>query len=55
MYDKVMESVKYIESIISLMPETAVILGSGLGNLTNMLENKEYIDYKNIPNSHILL
>lgn len=50
MYDKVMESVSYIESKTSIRPEIGVILGSGLGNLTNMLENMEYIDYKDIPN-----
>jgi purine-nucleoside phosphorylase len=50
MYEKVIESVQYIESKISIRPEIGVILGSGLGNLTDMLENKEYIDYKDIPN-----
>jgi purine-nucleoside phosphorylase len=50
MYEKVMESVQYIESKISQKPEIGIILGSGLGNLTDMVENKEYIDYKDIPN-----
>lgn len=50
MYDKVMESVRYIEEKINLKPEIGVILGSGLGNLTDTLENKQYLDYKDIPN-----
>ena len=50
MYDKVMESVSCIEGKIGLKPEIAVILGSGLGNLVDILEDKEYIDYKDIPN-----
>lgn len=50
MYDKVMESVSYINNKISLKPEIGVILGSGLGNLIDILEDKQYIDYKDIPN-----
>lgn len=50
MYDKVMESVRYIEGKISIRPEIGIILGSGLGNLTDIVENQEYIEYKNIPN-----
>lgn len=51
MYDKVVESAKYIGSkVTSFKPEIAVILGSGLGDLVNVLEDKEYIDYKYIPN-----
>jgi purine-nucleoside phosphorylase len=50
LYDKVMESVSYIESKVKMKPEIAVILGSGLGNLTDILEDKKHIDYKDIPN-----
>jgi purine-nucleoside phosphorylase len=50
MYEKVMESVSYIEDKVKLKPEIAVILGSGLGALVDTFENKEYIDYKDIPN-----
>jgi purine-nucleoside phosphorylase len=51
MYDKVVESAKYISNKITrFRPKIAVILGSGLGNLVNVLEDKEYIDYKDIPN-----
>lgn len=51
MYDKVVESAKHIGSkVTNFKPEIAVILGSGLGDLVNVLEDKEYIDYKDIPN-----
>ncbi|WP_428864879.1 purine-nucleoside phosphorylase [Clostridium sediminicola] len=50
MYDKVMESVKYIESKVDFKSKVAVILGSGLGDLVDVIEDKKYIDYKDIPN-----
>lgn len=50
MYDKVTESAKYIESKMNIKPKVAIILGSGLGDLVDAIENKEYIDYKDIPN-----
>lgn len=50
MYDKVMESVRYIEEKTNHKPKIAVILGSGLGDLANGLENKQYVEYKDIPN-----
>ncbi len=50
MYDKARESAKYIESKMNLKPKIAVILGSGLGDLACVIENKEYINYKDIPN-----
>lgn len=50
MYEKVMESVSFIESKTNIKPKVGVILGSGLGDLVDVIENKEYIDYKDIPN-----
>jgi purine-nucleoside phosphorylase len=50
MYDKVMESVRYIQEKINCKPKIAIILGSGLGDLANELGNKQYIEYKDIPN-----
>ncbi|MDP4090555.1 MAG: purine-nucleoside phosphorylase [Bacillota bacterium] len=50
MYEKVMESVDYIRRKIDRNPQVAVILGSGLGNLVDIMENKEYISYEDIPN-----
>ena len=50
MYDKVVESVNFIKSKASLKPKIGVILGSGLGDLVDWMEDKEYIKYENIPN-----
>ncbi|WP_243428086.1 purine-nucleoside phosphorylase [Clostridium rhizosphaerae] len=51
MYDKVAESAKYIRDIITNFNlKVAVILSSGLGNLVDVFESKEYINYKDIPN-----
>jgi len=50
MYDKVMESVGYIQGKINHKPKIAIILGSGLGDLANGLKNKQYVEYKDIPN-----
>lgn len=50
LYDKVTESVKYIESRIKESPKTGIILGSGLGALVDMMEDKTVIPYCDIPN-----
>lgn len=50
MYDKVMESINYVQSKVSNQPRIAVILGSGLGDLVNIVEDMESIDYSDIPN-----
>ena len=49
MYDKIMESVDYIKGKINKNPKIAVILGSGLGDLVNSVEEAEDIPYENIP------
>lgn len=50
MYDKIMESVEFIKSKVNRNPKIAVILGSGLGDLVNVVEDKEDISYESIPN-----
>ena len=50
MYNKIMESVEYIKSKVNRTPQIAVILGSGLGDLVNSVEDIEDIAYENIPN-----
>lgn len=50
MYNKILESVEYINSKVNRKPKVGVILGSGLGDLVDSVENREYIDYKDIPN-----
>jgi len=39
----------YVRSLIGATPETAVILGSGLGGFTDRMEERIEISYKDIP------
>ena len=48
--DRVNESVKYIEEITSLRPEIGIILGTGLGEFVEKIENQVIIPYEDIPN-----
>lgn len=50
MYDKVKQSADFIKDQIKETPDTAIILGSGLGNLVDSLTDKIIIEYKDIPN-----
>jgi len=50
MYDKVLESKEFIEKSLKEQPKVGIILGSGLGDLVSVIEDKVYIDYKDIPN-----
>ena len=42
-------TVKYLKEQLDAIPEIAIILGSGLGNLANLIENKMEIPYEDIP------
>ncbi|MFA5479690.1 MAG: purine-nucleoside phosphorylase [Candidatus Muiribacteriota bacterium] len=42
-------TVEHIKEKIQIMPEIALILGSGLGDLADLIENKEVMEYKDIP------
>lgn len=42
-------TVKYLKEKLDAIPEIAIILGSGLGNLANLIENKMEIPYEDIP------
>ncbi|NMW84773.1 purine-nucleoside phosphorylase [Peptoniphilus sp. AGMB00490] len=42
-------SIKYIKERISLEPEIGIVLGSGLGDFADSIENKIEIPYKDIP------
>lgn len=44
------KTVEYLKSITGAIPEIAIILGSGLGNLADFIEGKQEIPYKEIPN-----
>ncbi len=47
---KLKESVAYLQTKIKTTPKIAIILGSGLGDLADKVENPLYIPYDDIPN-----
>lgn len=49
-YDKVKESADFISGKLTEVPKIAIILGSGLGGLVDIMEDKTVIPYKEIPN-----
>lgn len=49
LYDKVSSAVKFIEGQVSIEPKLAIILGSGLGDLVNDIDNQEVVNYEDIP------
>lgn len=48
--DKIKESVNYIKEKTKDIPEIALVLGSGLGDLADSIENPIKISYESIPN-----
>lgn len=50
MLTKIKESAAYIKANVSNLPETAIILGTGLGALVDSIEDAQYISYTEIPN-----
>ncbi len=44
------ESANYLKKIIHSRPQTAIILGSGLGELADHINDKQEIGYETIPN-----
>jgi purine-nucleoside phosphorylase len=50
MLNKINETAQYILSKTSRRPKTAIILGTGLGQLVEHIEEKEEIPYTEIPN-----
>ena len=47
--DKITAAADFLRKKTTDMPEIAIILGTGLGELIDHIENKEAIDYKEIP------
>ncbi len=47
--EQIEETVDFLKKKIQVKPDIAVVLGSGLGFLTNEFEDKKEIDYKEIP------
>ena len=50
MLQKIQETAAYLQSVMKTKPETAIILGTGLGSLVNEITEKYEIEYKDIPN-----
>ena len=50
MLQKIQETAAFLESKMRTSPETAIILGTGLGSLVNEITEKYEIEYKDIPN-----
>lgn len=50
MINKIKETADYIRAKVSEMPDTAIILGTGLGALVDHIDDKKYIPYSEIPN-----
>lgn len=50
MIEKIKQTADYIRSKAGEVPETAIILGTGLGALVDHITDKKYLPYKDIPN-----
>ena len=47
--EKIEEAAAYLKSKVNDIPEIAIILGTGLGDLINYIKDSSAIDYKEIP------
>lgn len=50
MLEKIKETADFLKAKMTTTPETAIILGTGLGSLVNEITDKYEIEYKDIPN-----
>lgn len=50
MLEKIQETSNYIKSKVTTIPKYAIILGTGLGELVNIITDKQEISYNDIPN-----
>ncbi len=50
MLEKIQETAAYLKEKMHTSPETAIILGTGLGSLANEITEKYEIKYSDIPN-----
>lgn len=48
-YELVQEIVRFIQKLVPIKPEIAIICGSGLGGLAELILNKTVIPYSDIP------
>ena len=49
MYKRILETAEWLKAKMTSSPETAIILGSGLGKLTDEIEEEQVIPYSEIP------
>ncbi len=49
LYNQIQEAVAFIRTKTAFQPRTGIVLGTGLGNLTDDLEVEAEIDYSEIP------
>ena len=47
---KIQETAEFLKGKMTTVPQTAIILGTGLGSLVNEITDKYEIEYKDIPN-----
>ena len=50
MLEKIKETANYIRNIVGKLPDTGIILGTGLGELVNHIKIIKEIEYTDIPN-----
>lgn len=50
MIEKIKQTADFIRKEVGKTPEIAIILGTGLGQVTELMEISKEIDYKSIPN-----
>lgn len=50
MLEKIKETAEFLQKKMTTRPETAIILGTGLGNLVTEIEDKYEVSYAEIPN-----
>jgi len=48
-FEKIHEAVNYIKSITKISPSVGIVLGTGLGSLENIVEEKIILPYEDIP------
>ena len=50
MIEKIRQTASFLQARVNDMPDTAIILGTGLGALVDYIEDKQFIPYSEIPN-----
>lgn len=50
MYEKIQETASWLRQRMTTSPKTAIILGTGLGQLASEITDKHEIPYSEIPN-----